>query len=185
MIDATRTWNYEAYTSLPDDGHRYEVVDGVLLRSPSPTPFHQDVSKWLTVYLGMFVDLQGLGKVYSAPLDVLLPAGHTVQPDIFVILNQGNGLAVRDDKKISGAPDLIIEIASPGTSSYDRLQKFHLYKKAGVTEYWMVNLFHQSVDAYLLKGDDYACLGHFCDTDCVPSQVIPAMQQVEVRRFFQ
>jgi Uma2 family endonuclease len=123
-------WTYASYAALPEDGRRYEVVDGVLYMSPSPSDTHQNVSIWLSHYLVIHVKLAGLGQVRAAPFDVELAPRTIVQPDIMVILNEH--LSRITSTHIKGAPDLVVEILSPGTASHDRSGKKRAYAQANV-----------------------------------------------------
>jgi len=82
-------WTYEDYAAIPEDGHRYEVIEGVLICHPGPGPEHQEIVVELIGYLRSFVMAHKLGRVYTAPLDVELGRRNVVQPDVFVVL-KGN-----------------------------------------------------------------------------------------------
>src|SRR5437763_5077705 len=84
-------WTYKEYAALPDDGRRYEIMDGVLLMTPSPSPDHQSVDMLLSFYLCQHVNMAGIGKAFSAPLDVELAPKRVFQPDLFVLLNASLG----------------------------------------------------------------------------------------------
>ena len=79
-------FTYEDYLRLPDDGKRYQVVEGEVHMVPAPTPYHQDSLGRLYVLLRSFIELHRLGKVYCAPCDVILSQEDIVQPDIFFII---------------------------------------------------------------------------------------------------
>src|SRR5437016_2197510 len=79
-------WNYEKCATLPEDGHCYEVVNGVLYMSPAPSMGHQQIVGWIFFYLVTHVKLPDRGRVYQAPTDVELRPGDVVQPDVFVVL---------------------------------------------------------------------------------------------------
>jgi Uma2 family endonuclease len=137
-----------------DDGERWELIDGVPYNmSPAPRRLHQlalaDLIRQFTVYL------QGKPcQVYPAPFDVRLPEADeddnlvetVVQPDISVVCDRGK----LDDAGCRGAPDLIIEILSPGTAGKDLKVKFFRYERAGVLEYWIVDPVEKTVQAYQL-----------------------------------
>jgi Uma2 family endonuclease len=108
-------WTYDDYAALPDDGHRYEIVNGVLLMAPAPTPDHQSIVARLTYYLLAHVELGGLGRVFPGPIDVQLGPKNVFQPDVLVLLNAHSGRIA--EKRIIGAPDLAVEVASPGTAT--------------------------------------------------------------------
>jgi len=152
-----RRFTYKEYCSWPED-ERWELIDGVAYdMSPAPSRKHQEISGELCFQIQSILRKQKC-KVYSAPFDVVLPqypienddeSDTVVQPDISVICDQTK----LTEKGCLGAPDLIIEILSPSTSKKDLNEKFRLYEKQGVKEYWIVdpgnkyiNVFHLIVD---------------------------------------
>ncbi len=175
-------WTYSHYAALPDDGRRYEIVDGVLyMAPPSPNDFHQGASNLFATYLTIHVQFKGLGRVYAAPFDVRLSLNTVVQPDVIVILNENLHKITR--KGIVGGPDLAIEIASPSTESYDRLVKWNAYARAEIREYWIVDPSVQSVEVLVLEADAYRSLGVFSGEQFLPSLVVPEFP-VQVKQFF-
>ncbi len=80
-------WTYDDYAALPDDGRHYEIVNGVLVLGPTPSPDHQSIAVRLTHYLFVHAELAGLGRVFAAPLDVELEPKNVFQPDVIVLLN--------------------------------------------------------------------------------------------------
>jgi len=117
---------YEHYTQLPDDGNRHEIVDGVHYMNPAPIPYHQALSRHIQFQLYSAIELNNLGEVIDAPIDVQFSNHDVVQPDLVVVL-KGNNIATRTNLK--GTPDLIIEILSPSTSSRDEGLKKELYEQ--------------------------------------------------------
>lgn len=122
---------YQDYVLLPDDGKRYEILDGDLYVTPSPTARHQRISFNLSLALGQHVRTNRLGEVFCAPLDTILADDSIAQPDILFISNERLPI-VRD--WVHRAPDLVIEIFSPGTRDRDRTLKRRLYARHGVRE---------------------------------------------------
>ncbi len=175
------SWTYEDYAALPDDGRRYEIVNGVLVMAPAPTPEHQDIVGEIYVALRAYVKLAGLGRVFMGPLDVQLSPENTFQPDLVVLLNAH--LERVAEKKISGAPDLAIEIASPSTAAYDRLTKYEKYAQAGIAEYWIVKPTRRTVEVLVLEHGEYRSLGIFSGQQTLPSRVVPGLP-VMVEQFF-
>lgn len=164
-------WNYDAYTQLPDNGMRYEVIGGELFMSPAPRPKHQDAILNLSYLFTGWVKKNKSGKIYIAPIDVRLPdLADPVQPDILFI--RKDNLSIIKDQFIEGIPDLTVEIFSPGSKGYDSRKKFELYAQAGVKEYWMVDPDACTVDIYVLRGEAYALLGHFTAADEAYSEVL-------------
>ncbi|NJK81074.1 MAG: Uma2 family endonuclease [Chloroflexaceae bacterium] len=175
-------WTYADYAALPlDDLLRYEVMEGVLYMAPAPTPDHQSTSNLLATYLTMHIQFKGLGRVFTAPIDVELPTGDVVQPDVIVIL--AANLHIISEKRILGAPDLVAEIASPGTASYDRRAKQDAYARAGVREYWLVDPAARTVEVLTLDAGQYRQVGVYAGPSGIASQVLPPLP-VRVAQFF-
>lgn len=132
-------WTYEDYLRLPDDGQRYEVIRGVLYVAPAPNYDHQLAHSQLFRALSNHIAENNLGVLLSAPFDVLLPEGiaSPVEPDLLFIREENRPR--RGDKNFQGVPDLVVEILSPTTRSYDRKTKLAAYRDAGVPEFWLVD----------------------------------------------
>ena len=174
-------WTYDSYAAIPDDGRRYEVVDGVLYMTPAPNIGHQASDALLTTHLVIHVQFAGLGRVFPAPTDVQLAPGAVVQPDVVVVLNAH--LSIITEKRIIGTPDLVVEIASPGTAGYDRRTKQDAYAKARVPEYWLVDPYARTVEVLCLEGDAYRSAGVVEGDATLPSRVLPDFP-VHAAQFF-
>jgi Uma2 family endonuclease len=134
-----RYWTAADVRLLPDDGNRYECIDGALLVTPAPRGLHQMVLRSLFRALDPFVSEHALGELFWSPADVELELGTLVQPDLFV------GRLRSGVTRFTGWPDiaslrLAIEVLSPSTARYDRVTKREFYLRAGVEEYWIVDL---------------------------------------------
>ena len=175
------SWTYEAYAALPDDGQRYEVVQGVLIMSPAPTPEHQSVLGEIYSYLREHILLTGRGMVYMGPLDVELSERNVFQPDALVVLKEHSDHFQR--KHFVGAPDLAVEIISPSSAAYDRLTKYETYEQAGIPEYWLVNLKRRTIEVFVLEGQRYHSLGVFKGEQALLSRLIP-LGTIPVEQFF-
>jgi Uma2 family endonuclease len=174
-------WTYRDYAALPDDGHRYEIVDGVLYMAPSLNRSHQTTAGRLFRNLSTYIEDAGLGRVYIAPFDVELDAKTVVQPDVMVILNANSNKITFSH--IIGAPDLVVEVSSPGTVGYDREKKQRNYARPGVPEYWIADPWTRTVEVLSLVGGDYRSLGVFEGKAVLPSEVVPDFL-VHVEQFF-
>ena len=142
-------YSYEDYVTWPED-ERWEIMDGVAYNmSPAPVRKHQDLVG------NFYIKLKNHPKnrCYTglAPLDVVFDPFNIVQPDLLVVCDR-NKVGV---KNIQGAPDLIIEVLSPGTSLKDRREKKQLYERFGVREYLLVDPATEYVEHYRLKGKRY------------------------------
>ncbi len=168
-------WTYEDYLRLPDDGRRYEIIDGVLYMANAPAFEHQQAVTSLTSQLWNFVQTHNLGVVLTAPFEVRLPdIAQPVQPDILFVSNARREII--KPKLIEGTPDLIVEVLSPSTARYDRHIKFDAYERAGVREYWIVNPRLRSVEVYTLVGNEYALHGEYGVGQLVISAVVSGLQ---------
>jgi Uma2 family endonuclease len=174
-------WTYNDYAALPDDGKRYEIVNGVLYMAPSPSGAHQDAALEIASYLRTYIKLTGLGLVRIDPFDVVLSPKDVVQPDILVVLNANLGKV--KDLLMIGAPDLVVEVASPGTATRDRNKKYHLYAQAGVPEYWIADPDAHTVEVLALEVGEYHSLGVYRGKATLPTQVVPKFD-VHVEQFF-
>ena len=136
-MPATRiTWR--DVLEMPEDGNRYEAIGGELYVSPPPRPRHEWVSMNLVDALLPLLVHPGHGRLFTAPVGVEFPDGDEgAQPDILFLATAR--LAIVTDDAIRGAPDLVIEILSPGTARRDRTVKRHLYRRHGVAEYWIAD----------------------------------------------
>ncbi|WP_372636420.1 Uma2 family endonuclease [Cohnella sp.] len=138
---------YEVYAEMPDDGNRYEVIDGVLeLMSPSPTASHQSILSELIDALRQSCKTDYL--IYFAPLDVILSDTNVVQPDAIMIHRSRKHIVT--SRGIEGPPDLAVEVLSPSSQKRDRLKKRAVYEKHGVPEYWIVDPDSRTLEQFQL-----------------------------------
>jgi Uma2 family endonuclease len=138
------------YYALPE-GSPYQLIEGELIMTPAPTRHHQSISRNLEFLILNHVKKNNLGFVYYAPIDVYLDDNNAFQPDIIFI--SSNNKFIMEDKGILGAPDLVIEIASPSTMGYDISAKQRVYERCGVKEYIMVNPMEKSVSVFLPENE--------------------------------
>ncbi|HYU75487.1 MAG TPA: Uma2 family endonuclease [Ktedonobacteraceae bacterium] len=174
-------WTYEAYAALPNDGHKYEVVQGVLMMSPAPEPAHQGVIEEINGYLREQIRLTKRGLVLTGPVDVVLSQEMTMQPDVLVLLAEHINRVQK--KRILGVPDLAVEVMSPSSATYDRFVKYSVYERAGVPEYWLVNVDEQTIEVFVLDEGKYRSLGVFQGEQTLPSRIVPGMS-APVAQFF-
>jgi Uma2 family endonuclease len=175
-------WTYDAYAAIPDDGKRYEVVQGVLFVTPARNISHQTAVLILATTLFGLVQKSGLGRVFPAPTDVQLAPDTVVQPDIVVVLTAR--LEILTPSRILGTPDLVIEVASRGTAGYDRRSKQDAYARAGVAEYWIADPATRSIEVLRLVGSDYESTGVFAGESGLPTGTLPELP-VQVNNLFE
>ena len=166
-------FTYEDYLHFPED-KRYEIIDGEVHMVPSPGPYHQDISWRLELTISTFVEKNGLGKIYHAPLDVVFSETDVVQPDIMFISKER--LNIITEKNVQGAPDLIVEIISPTSEYRDRVIKRKLYSKYEVKEYWLVDLEKKEVEVMSLKESGLETVKIYKKTDILESLVLKGIK---------
>lgn len=140
---------YEDYCLLPNDGKRYEIIEGELFVTPAPVPRHQRAVTRLTTRLATFVDNHALGEVFVSPIDVVFSDYDVVEPDV-VFISRARAAIIKE-KFVSGAPDLVVEVISETTAKVDRAAKLKLYARYGVQEYWIIDPGTQSAEIYMLQ----------------------------------
>lgn len=168
-------WRYEAYLRLPNDGRRYEIINGVLYVANAPSLDHQFTVSEIHFHLKLFVREQHLGQVFTAPTEVhLSETSRPVQPDVLFIS------AMRQPpygaKFFAGAPDLIVEVVSPSSIRLDRKVKFDAYEEAGVAEYWIADPKTRSVEVYTLSRGEYALHGQYTGDELIESALLEGLQ---------
>lgn len=152
-------FTYEDYLLLPDDGKRYEIIEGELYMTPSPIIKHQNISSELVEKIRRYVNQNRLGTVLYAPCDVIFSKTNIVQPDIIFVSKSNR--AIIKEKNIQGAPDLLVEITSPNTRKRDLVLKKKLYAKFDVQEYWIVFTEEEKVEVWRLAGGAYELDGAY------------------------
>ena len=143
---ASVKFTYEDFLNFPDDGKRHEIIDGAHYVTPSPNTKHQMVCTNLTAMLWTYLKNHPLGVVFVAPFDVVFSDFSVVEPDLLYISRERGGILT--DKHVRGAPDLVVEILSPGTRETDEVTKRKLYERFGVREYWIVDPELETIKVY-------------------------------------
>jgi Uma2 family endonuclease len=136
-----RQWTVADLADLPDDGNRYEVIDGELLVTPAPALPHQAAVGELHLLVAPYVTAQKLGYTFVAPADVIFSPRRGLQPDVFVTPPVDG----RRPKTV-GRLLLAAEVLSPSTARADRVKKRNLFREEGVPEYWIVDLDARTMD---------------------------------------
>jgi Uma2 family endonuclease len=130
-------FTYDDYRLLPEDGRRYELLDGDLLVSPAPSTRHQTVSRRLLFALMQALETRDLAQIFDAPTDLILEPTSVVQPDLVIV--SAARASIVTARAIEGIPDVVIEILSPNGSDRDERLKRRLYERHGIPEYWIVD----------------------------------------------
>jgi len=167
----TDPWTYERYLRETAEGEYFTIIAGERFMSPSPTVFHQHILLNLGMVLQTWVRQSRIGKLGLAPLDVVLGDDEVVQPDLIFVLNEHLDRLTR--KNVHGAPDLVIEILSPGSTRLDRVKKRELYARHSVPEYWIVSPGERTVEVLRLQDKQYELAGLYEEDDTLQSPLLP------------
>lgn len=141
----------DEYRLLPEGGPRYQLIEGELYMSPSPNRFHQIIVRNVFRILDSHLNSHPIGALYFAPLDVHLTEHDVFQPDVLYVSNERSSILV--DEGVQGAPDLVVEVLSPGTQQIDRDLKRKAYAAAGVEEMWIVDPADRTISILRLQED--------------------------------
>lgn len=175
QLDLNKTYTYADYL-LWKFKERIELFKGKIFKmSPAPARIHQDILRNINRKFDQFF-FQKSCKVYFAPFDVRFPSSNgdiftVLQPDLCVICD----LTKLDDKGCLGAPDLIVEILSPGNAKKEMDYKFSIYEEAGVLEYWMVHPTEKSIQVFVLQNGIYIGLKPVTEGEIITSKTFPEL----------
>lgn len=170
--DPNKVYTIEDFRALPE-GFRAELVDGKLIFLESPTTFHQEIVGEMYYAAATFIKANRGGcKAFVAPFDVYLKEDETrvLEPDLVVVCDRDK----LGERGCHGAPDWIVEVASPSTRKRDLGQKLFLYREAGVREYWMINPADRTVIVYVFEMGEDASFYSF--DDVIESHVLPGLK---------
>jgi Uma2 family endonuclease len=144
----TKLLTVDDYRATPD-GTRYQLVEGELIMSPSPTNHHQTIIWNFSQIFGEYLKKNAVGKVYLAPFDVYLSRHNVVQPDVLFVAHANRGIIAEDG--VHGPPDIAIEVLSPSNAHLDKKAKRQVYTREGVKELWLVDPLLLQIQIYDLK----------------------------------
>ena len=173
---------FEDLEHTPEDGNRYEIMDGELLVSPAPRMLHQRIVTQPARFLGNHIEEHGLGEVWVAPTSVILDPWTALEPDIVYVSIERSHIV--SERGIEGVPDLVIEVLSPSTADRDRTIKFHRYEQAGIPNYWIVDTEGQHLTQYGLGESGYNVLNTIRINEGVETALLPGFS-VPIQALFQ
>jgi Uma2 family endonuclease len=171
VLGVPRGVTYRDLQGWPDDGRRYELHDGEVVVVPAPLPRHQIAMLELAGQLRAFVRQEG-GIVLVSPIDIVFNQTNVLQPDI-VVFTAARRHHVRLDEPICGAPDLVVEVLSPGTAGRDRGRKLRTFEQFRVQEYWIVDPLAECIQMHTLRQDRFELTSSSGREDDVRSGVLP------------
>lgn len=142
-------WTFADWEQLPDDGNRYEIIDGVIYMTRAPSNFHQWILSRVYRRFAIPGEDEGLGFAFFAPSGMIAEGITPAEPDFMFVTMAQSGM-IRN-KHVYGAPALVIEILSPGNRAYDEDVKLKAYAKAGVAECGLIDPVQRQVRLYTLN----------------------------------
>jgi Uma2 family endonuclease len=179
-----RRASVEEFWSLPESVLPTEYIDGEIIMAPSPSIGHQSASKNIFRRLDRFAG-EAADQLFYSPLDVILPSGDVVQPDIF-FLSKEDVKRAKKQGRVRCAPLFVVEILSPGSIAHDTVRKHDLYERNGVREYWIVDLKKRTVTQLVLRRKHYV-LTELRESDVIKGAVLAGFEMtvgelLDVRR---
>jgi Uma2 family endonuclease len=178
MTVEVKTITYQEYLTMPEVKHRYEIIDGDLIMSPAPTSDHQWLIGKLFVLLWTFVTERDLGVVLVAPVDVIIERDplRTRQPDIVYLSRERTGIRGRTELRarpvLDSAPDLVVEVLSPGNTRRDINDKQQDYVDIGVRECWLVSPEAETIEVMRLSPTGATTIGIFGVDGTLRSEIL-------------
>jgi Uma2 family endonuclease len=166
---------------LIEDEKRYEIHEGELIMVPAPATRHQRISWKIEYIMGGFIEENNLGTILDAPTDVVLAEDVVVQPDILYISKERSNII--KTQAVMGAPDLVVEIASPSTSFHDTVKKRKLYQRYGIKEFWLVFPEENAIEVMILEDGVYSEFASAKEEGKVTSKVLSGLE-VDLRAVF-
>jgi Uma2 family endonuclease len=148
----------EQFEKLPEGPPFYDYINGEAVEVNRPSGRHQQIQMRVANVLWEYAQRLGLGEVFP-DIDVVLPGGNTVGPDIAFVSTERLGLYDADKGDLHGTPDLIVEVLSPSTAAYDRIEKMALYEAANVRWIWLIDQDTFSVEELQWTPDGYLRVG--------------------------
>ncbi|MEW6244499.1 MAG: Uma2 family endonuclease [Bacillota bacterium] len=179
----TDGFTYEDYLKIPEEpGYRFEILEGMLVKEPSPSLHHQRVLFTLSRQLAEFFEsVDPEGEVFVAPVDVTLTDRSVLQPDILFVSSARKAIILKE--RINGACDLVVEVLSPTNRTKDRIRKMEIYRKAEVPHYWMVDPEDDIFEMFMLKEGHYTLIASGGPGDTLTHPEFPGLR-LDLNRIF-
>jgi Uma2 family endonuclease len=174
---------FQAMEFPENDFFIYELINGIIMKKAAPKPRHQLVSRRLTHAFENYLETQAIGHIFYAPIDVFFDKYSQAQPDILFIKNDRDFIIDLDDG-IMGAPDLLVEIISPGSYRMDRVDKKDLYEKFAVKEYWIIDPNNQVVEVYLMDNNAYT-LNQILEVEGIITSTVLEGFELNIQKIFE
>ena len=173
-MTSTLRWTSADLESLPDDGKRYEIIDGELFVSKQPHLYHQQTCGQIFSLLANWSAQSKLGQTIFAP-GLIFADDDDVVPDVAWLTNARLAAALGEDGKLHSAPDLVVEVLSPGPANQrrDREAKLKLYSRRGVLEYWIVDWSTRTIEVYRRQNAHLSLFATLVRGDLLETPLLP------------
>lgn len=173
-MTSTLRWTSTDLDRLPDDGKRYEIIAGELYVSKQPSWHHQYTCIRIIVEIEKWNARIGAGRINIAP-GLIFAEDDDVAPDLVWLSNERLAETLADDGKLHAAPELVIEVLSPGRANLkrDREAKLGLYSRRGVSEYWIVDLLKREIEIYRRHAIELQLVATLQGEDTVQTPLLP------------
>lgn len=172
MLQTTRTRiSADEYYAAPAYAQHdlIQLIDGEIVTAMPPVPLHQRIVREIFYFLITFSKNKG-GEALASPIEVFLDEYNIFEPDV-LYLKPGSACTI-GEQRLTGAPDLVVEVLSPGTAKYDRQQKFCAYEAHDVAEYWIVDPAHGVIEVWTRVGGQFRLHGAYAGDDAFTSPTL-------------
>lgn len=160
----------EYFQSAEYDQHDLiQLIDGEVLVSVPPIPRYQAIVSEI-LFIFMTIAKQKGGKAFTSPIEVYLDDHNVYEPDVLYLVP--NTTCQVGEKRLTGAPDLVVEVLSPSTAKFDRLEKYQAYEQYGVREYWIVDPVYSVLEVWTLEDATFKRQGVYAREDRFQSHVL-------------
>ena len=168
---------YDDYLLFPEDGMRHELIDGEHYATPAPIWRHQAISRNLIGMIWSYLQQHPIGHVFAAPFDVIFSNVDVVEPDVLYLSKQRIA-QLEPSPWIKGAPNLVVEIGSPGTRKRDETIKRRLYERFGVDEYWVIDPELDTIKLYRRTNNQYERVAELTleNGDVLTTPLLPGLE---------
>ncbi len=159
------------YFQLPDYTQHdlIQLIDGEVVIGVPPVPQHQAIVSEILFRFMTIAKVRG-GRAFVAPVEVYLDEHNVFEPDVLYLAPDSR--CVVGDKRLIGAPDVVVEVLSPSTAKYDRQEKYLAYERCGVREYWIVDPSHAVVEVWTLVAGHFTRQGVYAGADTFSSPTL-------------
>ena len=185
VLEKTMTWRGFREMEIPDyEQHfTFELIDGMIVKRGAPSIPHQKAVIRMASLLLQHVDKHQMGLVLPAPMDVFFDDGNGFQPDICFV-SKDRSFLLDNGQYINGAPDLVVEVLSPGTGKNDRMTKKDVYERYAVKEYWIIDPIYHMVEVYSMRNNALQLIAAQEGTGKIESVLLPGFE-VQIETLFE